>query len=181
MAQHYSDRRGWHRLVKTRFDTLRIDNDHFNGLVTLLRFDEFTAPFHAEYDPNLCLAAAGYSWLQHFPDSGGFAQTTAFDPEGQIVQWYIDLCGDWETGSDGVPFYEDLYLDIVIRPSGKLLVLDADELDEALSQGEINQETHQQVRQRAADLLRRIRRYEYTLLAQSRTHRDLLLEELQEE
>ena len=123
--------------------------------------------------------ASGVSATCSFPDDGSYAQTTAFDPDGQIVQWYVDLCGGWELADDGVPVFEDLYLDIVIRPSGKLLVLDADERGEALQEGNITEETYRQVRDRAAGLLRRMRRYDYTLLAQSRTHRDLFLEELE--
>lgn len=179
MPTRYADWRDWPRLKKTRFSTKRLENDHFKGMVTLLWLDEFAPPFHTEYDPALCVADSGYSWLQHFPDEGGYSQTTAFDSDGQIVQWYVDLCGDWHVGDDGVPVFEDLYLDIVIRPSGKLLVLDADELGEALQKGKITEETYRQVRNRAAGLLRRMRRYDYTLLAQSRTHRDLFLEELE--
>lgn len=178
MQTRYADWRDWPRLKKARFAALRIDNDHFRGMASLLCLDEFAPPFHAEYDPDLCVADAGYSCLQHFPDGGGYAQTTTFDPDGQIVQWYVDLCGAWETGGDGVPVFEDLYLDIVIRPSGKLLVLDADELTRALREGAISETEYRQVRQRAAGLLRQMRRHEYTLLAQSRTHRDLLLDEL---
>ena len=177
MPTRYADFRDWQRLLKKRYLTRRIDNDHFKGLVGLLLFDEFSEPFHADYDPDLCVADSDYAWLQHFPDGGGYVQTTTFDAEGQIVQWYVDLCGEWRLGDDGVPVFEDLYLDIVIRPSGKLLVLDADELREALQEGKITEDTYRQVRDRAAGLLRKMRSYEYTLLAQSRTHRDLILEE----
>ena len=38
-----------------------------------------------------------------------------------------------------VPYFEDLYLDVVVSPDGAFEVLDADELEEALNSGAISQ------------------------------------------
>ena len=41
---------------------------------------------------------------------------------------------------DGVPYFDDLYLDLVVYPDGTIIVDDMDELEEALSKKDITQE-----------------------------------------
>lgn len=41
---------------------------------------------------------------------------------------------------DGVPYFDDLYLDLVVYPDGTIIVDDMDELEEALSEKDITQE-----------------------------------------
>jgi uncharacterized protein len=80
-------------------------------------------------------------WLQHFPVNEHFSLSTVFIPKGEIVQWYIDIC--FEIGViNGVPWMDDLYLDIVILPEGDVIHLDKDELEEALSNGAITNEQY---------------------------------------
>ena len=42
--------------------------------------------------------------------------------------------------SDGVPYFLDLYLDLVVYPDGIIVVDDMDELKDALLKGDITQE-----------------------------------------
>lgn len=42
--------------------------------------------------------------------------------------------------SDGIPYFDDLYLDLVVYPDGTIKVDDMDELEEALSIKDITQE-----------------------------------------
>lgn len=41
---------------------------------------------------------------------------------------------------DGVPYFDDLYLDLVVYPDGTVIVDDMDELEEALLEKDITQE-----------------------------------------
>lgn len=60
-----------------------------------------------------------------------------FDPDGRVVQWYIDICARHGVDARGVPWYDDLYLDIVVSPAGGRWLLDADELEAAVGAGVI--------------------------------------------
>lgn len=42
--------------------------------------------------------------------------------------------------TDGIPYFDDLYLDLIVFPNGEIKVDDMDELEEALRQGDITQE-----------------------------------------
>jgi len=61
------------------------------------------------------------------------------DATGVVVQWYIDICASHGVDADGIPWFEDLYLDIVVLPSREAMLLDADELDAALVEGKITE------------------------------------------
>jgi uncharacterized protein len=77
----------------------------------------------------ICIADNGYSWLQHFtPDEPHHVVTTMFNEHGEIVQWYIDICRSHWLDERGVPWFDDLYLDIVRLPDGQLFLVDGERL-----------------------------------------------------
>ena len=59
--------------------------------------------------------------------------------EDKIVEWYIDMCK--ENGiEDGMPYEDDLFLDVVIVPDGRINILDEDELLDAEKNGIITRQ-----------------------------------------
>lgn len=42
--------------------------------------------------------------------------------------------------ADGMPYFDDLYLDLVVYPDGTIVIDDMDELEDALTKGDITQE-----------------------------------------
>ena len=59
---------------------------------------------------------------------------------GKVLLWYIDMTAKQGIDVDGVPYFDDLYLDLVVYPDGTIIVDDMDELEEALSKKDITQE-----------------------------------------
>jgi len=65
-----------------------------------------------------------------------------YDKNNEIIEWYFDIAK--EIGKEnGVPYEDDLYLDVVVRPDGKIILLDEDELKEALKRLEITKEEYE--------------------------------------
>ena len=83
---------------------------------------------------NLTLAEQGYLWLQHLPRRGHHCLTTAFDPQGNLVQWYFDVVKEVGQTPEGRVFFDDLYLDVIATPNGEPELLDEDELEQALDE-----------------------------------------------
>jgi len=54
--------------------------------------------------------------------------------------WYIDMIAAQGVGEDGIPWFDDLYLDLVVFPDGRIHVDDMDELEAALAEGDITKE-----------------------------------------
>lgn len=60
--------------------------------------------------------------------------------DNEILLWYIDMIADRGIDIDGIPYFDDLYLDLVVYPDGTIVEDDRDELEEALFSKDITQE-----------------------------------------
>ena len=65
--------------------------------------------------------------------------TVVYDDLHKIVEWYFDVSKKIGV-TNGIPYEDDLYLDLVITADGKSLVLDEDELLSAYKSKEIDDE-----------------------------------------
>ncbi|MGW8821643.1 DUF402 domain-containing protein [Paenibacillus lautus] len=45
----------------------------------------------------------------------------------EIIQWYFDISKNIGISDQGVPFWDDLYLDVIVFPNGNLYIKDEDE------------------------------------------------------
>ncbi|WP_430494175.1 DUF402 domain-containing protein [Rossellomorea marisflavi] len=174
MKRKFADRRGWERILDKRYAAAHTVREGFDGRVALIEFLNVREPLWKDYGYlPICLVDKGYQWLQHFPDHGSYALTTMFDDRGEVIQWYIDICdGVGEDG--GVPWLDDLYLDLVVLPSGETKILDAEELDEALKTGAIDRKTHSRAWEELKRISQAVKRGEFCLLEKAREDRAML-------
>ena len=63
--------------------------------------------------------------------------------EEQVQVCYIDMIEKQGVDEDGVPWFNDLYLDLVVYPDGMVVEEDWDELEEALVAGEITRQQYE--------------------------------------
>ncbi|MER2125087.1 MAG: DUF402 domain-containing protein [Exiguobacterium indicum] len=139
IKKRYADRRDWHRITQRHYIHEQVENEVFKGHVTLLQLIEVASPLDVRYgDEIVRIADAGYVWVQQFPSDAHHAVTSMFDATGQLVQTYIDIC--LRTGvEDERIYWEDLFLDLIVLPSGQVLLVDVDELEAAREQGDVSQ------------------------------------------
>lgn len=64
-----------------------------------------------------------------------------FNEKNEIVQWNIDITTH-NGVEDGVPYMEDLFLDLIVLPSGEIIKKDLDEIEEALNEGWITNDQY---------------------------------------
>ncbi|MDB4868925.1 MAG: hypothetical protein JWR03_3258 [Cohnella sp.] len=179
MKRKFSDRANWRRILKKSYACFPMDEPQFHGFVTLYRIHELRDPLWKEYNGRrMCLADKGYLWMQHFPKGEHFVVTTMFDPQGNVVQWYIDISKIQGLTDQQVPWFDDLYLDIVVLPTGELLLLDEDELEEALDDGLITARDSDMAQRTAARLMDLIRHNKFPYFDLSLHHRKVFLEKL---
>lgn len=62
------------------------------------------------------------------------------DEDEKILLWYIDMIAAQGIDADGIPYFDDLYLDLVVYPDGTIIIDDMDELKDVLTKGDITQE-----------------------------------------
>ena len=132
------DRDEWALITAKRNATAFVDAPDFRGYAGLMRIDAVSEPFVR----GTTLADAGYAWLQLAPAGEHWWLTVMYDPDGALVQYYFDITMQNGLADSGEPFFEDLYLDVVMGTDGALRVLDRDELDQALAAGEISPAQH---------------------------------------
>lgn len=168
MKRKQADRPHWQRILRRRFTVTRLDTPAFQGYVTLLRLIEVRQPLWVPFGARrLCVADHGYCWLQHFPEGAHYTLTTMLDAEGQVVQWYFDLCKAHGVDERGIPWYDDLYLDVIAVPSGEVELIDVADLDEARRQGLLTPADYDLAWREANHLLAAVRAGDLRLLALS--------------
>ena len=101
-----------------------------------------------------------------------------FDRDGNVVQWYLDICQRHGIDAEGIPWFEDLYLDVVASLAGTVRLLDADELEGALRAGIVSPAEYALAWREARRLLAATEQRSFPLLALSALHRALLLQQI---
>ena len=99
----------------------------------------------------------GFQWLVIVPKYKNYVITMYMDQNRKTILWYIDMIDGQGTDEDGVCFYNDLFLDLIILDSGEIVEDDRDELDMALAQGVISKEQYTRVNETALYLKERLR------------------------
>lgn len=175
MKRKLADRPDWQRVTEKSYVQMSRESDDFSGYLSLITLQKVREPgFIAVAGRQICIADDHFTWLQHFPNNGSFALTTMFDAAGEVVQWYIDICDGFGMDERGIPWYDDLYLDIVILPTGEIQVLDADELEEAWREGLIDIGQFDKAWNEVNRLLAEIQRGDFHLPSLSKAHREML-------
>jgi len=171
MKRKFSDRANWRRIISKTYSSHFCNEEHFQGLITYYHIHELRNPlWKTYYNKRICLADRGYVWMQHFPQGENFVVTTMFNHEGQVVQWYIDICKAQGFTDQQVPWFDDLYLDIVVLPSGEIMLMDEDELEEAVVQDDVSLEEAEAARQTAEKLLAEIHAGRFPYFELSKKH-----------
>ncbi|KGX88300.1 ribonuclease FAU-1 family protein [Pontibacillus marinus] len=143
MKVKYADRSHWNRVKERSFSVHHENSESFQGAVAVLHIHKVQTRLVIPYeDSNICIADDGYVWVQHFPKGEHFTVTAMINQNGNVVQWYIDMIHAYGETEDGIPWYEDLYLDVVALPNGGYYTLDHDELDAAWRLGDITREQY---------------------------------------
>jgi hypothetical protein len=99
-----------------------------------------------------------------------------FNERQEIIQWYIDTCKIQGVTDQGVPWFDDLYLDVVVLSNGEVFLLDEDELDDALRRSDITTEEYNLATLTAKHLLHEIDAHQFPYFMMSLEHRKQLFE-----
>lgn len=178
MERKYGDRSEWKRILKRKYAQAFIDTKEFKGYITLLNTIKVMKPLWVNYgEKSVCIVDDGYMWLQQFPLEKNHSVTTMFNAKGNIVQWYIDICYK-NSIENNVPYLDDLYLDIVLLPTGEVIVKDVDELEEAFSRGMVDQSLYDLAWKELNHLKDLINNNQFELIKLSNHHKDILIDKL---
>ena len=92
---------------------------------------------------NLVVLDDGYKWLELYPeDNKNIAVSVCLSDKDEILEWYFDIAKDTKLTEKGIPYIDDLYLDVIMSKDGKIKMVDEDELQEALDTNDITKEDY---------------------------------------
>jgi len=160
MKRKHADRYDWKRILSKQFALTEVDSPEFTGYISLIKFNAVRQPLTVTMDgKRIKLVDTGYCWMQYFPLHEHYSITTVFDEQGEVIQWYVDVCEPVGTDDRGIPYFDDLYLDVVLLPSGHIFLLDEDELEEALEWGRITHDQYSTAVKEASRLVHEVKEH----------------------
>lgn len=153
MKVKYANRPDWGRILEKRYSQEYVQEGDFEGYVACLFLDKVQSPLIVQYgEESLCIADDGFMWMIFFPIDRSYSVTVMINSRYEVVQWYFDMIATLELTDEGVPFVQDMYLDYIYLPSGRLIVKDEDELREALRTEAIGQEAYDDIVRKGTEL-----------------------------
>ncbi|SHK35524.1 hypothetical protein SAMN02745248_02358 [Hathewaya proteolytica DSM 3090] len=167
------------RVLKQKNMLKKINCDKFYGYVNLCYFEEIKYPkFIVFRDNKINIWDNGYCWVQYFELGREYSVTAMYDKNNVLKQWYIDICKPVKVNRKGIPYFRDMYLDLVVLPSGQMEVLDEDELQEALENHHITTREYKRAYEVLEQLKDRVKKGNISEMNMSKTNLIQLKEEL---
>ena len=131
----------WKCIESKKLKGKQVNTDFFKGYIGILEIEKVTEKQIWKFnDEDITVCDNGLKWLSILPQNDFYCITAMMNANNDILLWYIDMIAEQGIDADGIPYFDDLYLDLVVYPDGTVLVDDMDELEEALSIKDISQE-----------------------------------------
>ncbi|MBO1578334.1 DUF402 domain-containing protein [Bacillus sp. XF8] len=158
MKRKYGNGSSWERLIEKTYTVKSIEE----GMLGILHILKVKEPSYKGYnDRELCIVNDGYTWVQYFINDKNFAITAMLDEQKNLVQYYIDVAKEYKVDERGLPYFDDLYLDVVTLPNGEIYLLDEEELGEAYRTEDVSKEEYDLAWRTAEWIITTIKRREF--------------------
>jgi len=127
-------------IIEKEYKNIQVDTEEFTGNISLIKINKVKNNWYVDEEER-CILGDDFRWLVIYPKDKKYCITAMYNEKRQIVEWYIDIAR--ETGiENGIPYEDDLYLDVVIVPDGRIHLLDEDELKEAYNRYEVSRDEY---------------------------------------
>lgn len=121
------------------YHQMYMDNEFLKGWVAINYLTDGEIRYwNYEKSGEVPVCGKGMIWLTIIPEDRSRCIGAYFLPNRRVSVWYIDVIEKVGVDEDGVVYYLDKYLDVILTPQGDVIVQDRDELDEAYESGELS-------------------------------------------
>lgn len=135
----------WKCITAKRRIGKTLNTEEFVGYVGILSINEVSEPQIWKYNgEDLIVCDSNYQWLTIMPKNDYYCLTVMMNENRGIQVCYIDMIDEQGYDEDGVPYFYDLYLDLVVYPDGTVIEDDMDELWDAFQKGDITRQQYEQ-------------------------------------
>ncbi len=121
------------------YHQMYMDNELLKGWVSINYLTDGEKRFW-KYEKSGSVPVCGKDmiWLTIIPDNTSRCISAYFLPDRRVSVWYVDVIEETGIDDDGVVYYIDKYLDVILTPQGDICIEDRDELDAAYASGELS-------------------------------------------
>ncbi len=153
LKKRYADKFVGNR-ANSKLKTISVKDNYFSGDIYFYNFIEVKDKILI---PNgKCIMDNNYKWLEFYDYSSRVKLTAIYDENNEIIEWYFDIAG--EIGKEnGIPYEDDLYLDVVVTPTGDVILLDEDELKEAFDRKEMTKDEFENAYKESYQLMNKLK------------------------
>lgn len=156
MKRKYADYPGWERVLEKEYKNKYFNNEDFIGNVSLLTAVKVKKKLVVG-DENIVILDDGFKWLEMYPENNkNIAISVCINTKNEFMEWYFDIAKDSSVTEKGVPYIDDLYLDVILSPKGEIKLIDEDELKEALDNKKITEEEFELAYKVANELIKKL-------------------------
>lgn len=122
-------------ILDRELEVKKLEDTNFIGNISKLKIKSVKKAWLVDEEKRKILDK-DFTFIGMYPKDENYCITAMYDEKLNIVQWYFDIAKN--TGvENGIPYEDDLYLDVVLLPDGRINILDEDELLEANKLGDI--------------------------------------------
>src|SRR5574344_415604 len=158
MERRFVEKKDWIRIKKCKDKIIKEENEEFNGFFYCIFVEEVNKKFVASHgDYEKLILDDNYTWLQIVPLDKHYVTTVIFNEKKEIVQWYIDITNMNGVNLDNKLFYDDMYLDVIVDEDGSIILVDEDELNDALSNNLITSQQYKEAYKNARDIMDKLK------------------------
>lgn len=141
------------KVTNFEYKNIHVKEENFTGDIYFYHFIEGVDKFVI---PNgKCILDKDYKWLEFYDYNSKIKLTAFYDNNNEISEWYFDIAR--EIGKEnGLPYEDDMYLDVLVTDYGEIILLDEDELKEALDKMQITKIEFENAYKEAFQLMDRL-------------------------
>jgi predicted RNA-binding protein associated with RNAse of E/G family len=138
----YIDKRHWRRIVDREYVEVKVNNNKFKGIIGLVTMKKVREPLEVSVvGQKITVADDNYQWLQILPEKKRYSITVMIDSEGNPLEYYFDI-NIKNITQKGNARTLDLFLDVLVLPNGEYELVDEEDLQRALEQGQITRQQY---------------------------------------
>ena len=132
------------KILKKRNYFEKVNDDRYVGYIAVTDIIETSEDMYVprEGREDECIFASGMKRLRVFPTNAHYTINAVYDSNFNFIEFYMDISNKVGINEDNIPYMEDLYLDVVYTRKDEIIILDEDELNEALNNNEISKEQY---------------------------------------
>lgn len=105
----------WKCILSKELCGSRVVSELITGYIGLIEVREVSEvqiwKFRGE---DIVVCDKGIKWLSILPEDDWYCITAMMNEKEEILLWYIDMIAAQGIDTDGIPYFDDLYLDLVV-------------------------------------------------------------------